>query len=258
MTTTLFEQTGHIGILTINRPEALNALNSTVVTEVTERLNQLARMDLRCLIITGAGEKAFVAGADIREMLPLSPSEAAIFSDHGNAMMEQVEDFPCPVIAAVNGFALGGGCELALSCDIRLASANAVFGLPETKLGIIPGYGGLQRLARIVGMGKAREIAFTATNINAEDARALGLVNAVLPLPELMTGAMAMAEKIAANAPVAVREAKKVFKDAIGLTLLQARRLERESFGHCFTTSDQRMAMNAFIEKRKPEPFAGK
>lgn len=247
-----------IGILTIDRPKALNALNSDVIKEMAGLLDEIATTDIRCLMITGAGEKAFIAGADIGEMRNLNAAEGEAFSDQGNAIMEQVERLPMPTIAAVNGFALGGGCELALSCDIRIAAENASFSFPEAGLGIIPGFGGVQRMARIVGLAKAKELAFTTNRVKADEAWRLGLVNQVVPAAELMDAAMAMAQKIAANAPFAVRAVKKIANDSSGLTLEQASRLEGRLFGECFDTQDQTMGMTAFLEKRKPDPYTGR
>lgn len=253
----LYEKQDQIGILTLNRPKALNALNSAVVAELTGLLDEIAASDIRCLIVTGAGEKAFVAGADIAEMKDFGQSEAEKFSAEGNVVMEKLESLPMPTIAAVNGFALGGGCELALSCDIRIASENAVFGLPEVSLGIPPGYGGIQRLVRIVGVAKAKEMLFTTNKIKAAKALSLGLVNAVSPPEELMDTCKAMAEKIASMAPLAIRAVKNVANASIGLTLEDATRLEVRDFGRCFGTHDQKTAMTAFVEKTKPEPFTG-
>lgn len=252
-----YEEKGHVGILTVKRPEALNALNSALISELSAKLNQINVADIRCLILTGFGNKAFVAGADIREMKDLSVREAEQFSLNGNKMMEKIERLSIPVIAAVNGFALGGGCELALACDIRLAAENAVFAFPEVSLGILPGYGGIQRLIRTVGSAKAKELVFTADRVNAAEAYTMGLVNYVCPSNELMNAALAMANKIAANAPVAVCAAKKVANDSIGLTLGEATYLEVALFGKCFATWDQKQAMEAFLEKRNHEPFKG-
>lgn len=258
MNTLLYESRGHIGILTINRPQALNAFNSEMVDELLALFPDLAKEKPRCLIITGAGDKAFMAGADIAEMNAL-PFDRAVhyYCDASNAAMEAVEQFPAPVIAAVNGYALGGGNELALSCDIRLASENAVFAQPEVSLGIMPGSGGIQRLMRAVGPGKAKELLYTTNRLKAEEALAVGLVNAVYSREDLMPAALAMAEKIAANAPVGVQSTKKIANASIGMTLPDSYRLELEAFGDCFKTNDQKMAMTAFVEKRKPEPFTG-
>lgn len=254
----LYERREQIGVLTVNRPEALNALNSSVVSELTRTLDEIAASDLRCLIVTGAGEKAFVAGADIGEMKDLKPEEAAEFSIAGNTVMEKLESMPMPVIAAVNGFALGGGCELALSCDIRIASEKAVFSFPEVSLGILPGYGGIQRLAREVGLAKAKELVFTTNRVKAAEALSLGLVCAVVPPETLMDAALEMAGKIAANAPIGVRAAKVVANASVGLPLSESTRLEVKPFSDCFRTADQKEAMAAFVEKRKPAPFTGK
>lgn len=251
-----YERETHIGVLTINRPEALNALNSQVLAEVSAQLDEIAESDLRCLIITGAGEKSFVAGADIAEMKDLTSEEAAAFSAAGNEMMNKVESLPMPVIAAVNGYALGGGCELSLASDIRIAADNAVFSLPEVSLGILPGYGGIQRLSRVIGLAKAKELTFTTNRVKAEEAADLGLVNAVVPQGELMDYCKAMAEKIAANAPLGVRAAKAVANRSAFVE--QTRGMDIQAFGDCFGTEDQRNAMAAFVEKRKPTPFTGK
>ena len=253
----LYEEKDNVGLLTVNRPEALNALNSEVIIELRTKLDEIALSDIRCLILTGAGEKSFVAGADIGEMKDFNTEQAERFSIEGNIVMEKIENLPMPVIAAVNGFALGGGIELALSCDIRLASENAVFSLPEVGLGVMPGYGGVQRLVRVVGIAKAKELAFTANRVKAPEALALGLVSAVYPIGELMDSAKRMAGKIAANAPVGVRAVKKVANNCVGLTLNDATRIESRLFGECFATNDQKQAMTAFVEKKKPEPFTG-
>jgi len=253
----LYEEKGHVGLLTINRPEALNALNSEVIAELSAKLEEIAASRTRCVILTGAGEKSFVAGADIAEMKDMDPAQAEAFSVAGNAVMEKLENLPMPTIAAINGFALGGGLEIALACDIRLASDNAMVSLPEVGLGILPGYGGVQRLARAVGISKAKELAFTASRVKAPEALSLGLVSAVHPADALMDEALQMAEKIAANAPVGVRAAKMVANASVGMSLEKATRLESMLFGACFVTKDQKQAMAAFVEKRKPEPFTG-
>lgn len=252
-----FEAQNDIGLLTINRPEALNALNSQVITELSTQLQEIAASSLRCLIITGAGSKAFVAGADIAEMKDLSVQEAQTFSEAGNQVMKQIESLPMPVIAAVNGYALGGGCELALSCDLRICGENAVFGLPEVGLGILPGYGGVQRLVRTVGLASAKEMAFTARNIKAEEALTIGLANQVVPAEELMDKAMKIAERIAVNAPFGVRAVKEVAQASVGLTVEKTFCLESELFGKCFSTEDQAEGMRAFLEKRKHAPYSG-
>lgn len=254
----LYETREQIGLLTVNRPKALNALNSVVLSELSELLDEIAKSNIRCLIVTGAGEKAFVAGADIAEMKDLDSTGAKGFSIAGNAVMNKLEQLPMPTIAAVNGYALGGGCELALACDIRIASEQAVFSLPEVSLGVLPGYGGIQRLIRILGLPKAKELVFTCDRLGATDAQSLGLVNKVAPKEELLESAFLMARKIAGNAPFAVREAKRVSNCSIGLNLDEAYNLEADAFAACFEIEDQKLAMNAFLEKRKCEPFTGK
>ena len=257
MNTITFEKRGYVGLLTINRPKAMNAFNNEVVTEVYVCLESLVNTDIRCLIVTGAGDKAFVAGADIREMQFLTPSQAAAFSRAGNAVMALLENFPVPIIAAINGYAMGGGCELALSCDIRIASDNAVFAFPEVGLGIIPGFGGAQRLARIIGIGKTKELIYTTNRIDAAGALRAGLVNAVYPQEQLLDRCFEMAEKIASNAPTAVRVAKDVINKSMGMELDQSYGLEVLPFSSCFLTNDRQMAMDAFVEKRPKNAFTG-
>ena len=196
-----YEVEGMVGIITINRPKALNALNSQVLEELDATLDAVDQNAVRCLILTGAGEKSFVAGADIGEMSTLTKAEGEAFGKKGNDVFRKLETFPLPVIAAVNGFALGGGCEISMSCDIRICSENAVFGQPEVGLGITPGFGGTQRLARLVGAGMAKQMIYTARNIKADEAYRIGLVNAVYPQEELMAAARKMAAGIAAQAP---------------------------------------------------------
>ncbi len=257
MNTIVYETHDHVGLLTINRPKAMNAFNNEVITELYVCLEALVDSNIRCLIITGAGEKAFVAGADIREMQYLTPSQAAAFSRAGNAVMALMESFPVPIIAAINGYAMGGGCELALTCDIRMASDNAIFALPEVGLGIIPGFGGAQRLARIIGVGKAKELVYTTNRISAAEALAMGLVNHVYSQAELIPKCMEMAQTIAANAPTAVRVAKDVINKSMGMELDQSYGLEVLPFSACFMTKDRQMAMDAFVEKKPRGPFTG-
>ena len=216
METILVNVEGHVATITINRPKALNALSTQVLTELDQALDEVAaNKDVYALVITGAGEKAFVAGADIAEMKDKDVKEAATYGEFGNAVFRKIETFRCPVIAAINGFALGGGCELAMSCDIRVASENAVFGQPEVGLGITPGFGGTQRLARLVGAGIAKEMIFTARNIKADRAYAIGLVNSVVAAEELMPTVMKMANGIAKNAPIAVAYAKTAINEGL-------------------------------------------
>ena len=253
-----YEAEGQIGIITINRPKALNALNSTVLEELDKTLDAVDLQTVRCLILTGAGEKSFVAGADIGEMSTLTKAEGEAFGKKGNDVFRKLETFPIPVIAAVNGFALGGGCEISMSCDIRICSENAVFGQPEVGLGITPGFGGTQRLARIVGTGKAKEMIYGARNIKAEEAYRIGLVNNVYPLEELMPAAKKLAATIARNAPLAVRNCKRAINEGLQVDMDQAVVIEEKLFGNCFETYDQKEGMAAFLEKRKVEAFLNK
>ena len=223
-----YEVEGMVGIITINRPKALNALNSTVLDELGATVAAIDTNEIRAVIITGEGEKSFVAGADIGEMSNLTKAEGEAFGKKGNDVFRSIETLPVPVIAAVNGFALGGGCELSMSCDIRICSDNAVFGQPEVGLGITPGFGGTQRLARLVGPGMAKQMIYTARNIKAEEALRIGLVNAIYPQAELMDAAKKMAAGIAKNAPIAVRNCKKAIND--GLEDRRCSRDRREAF----------------------------
>ncbi len=247
-----YEAEGQIGIITINRPKALNALNSTVLDELDKTLDSVDLESIRCLILTGAGEKSFVAGADIGEMSSLTKAEGEAFGKKGNDVFRKIETFPIPVIAAVNGFALGGGCEISMSCDIRICSENAVFGQPEA------GFGGTQRLARIVGTGKAKEMIYGARNIKAEEAYRIGLVNNVYPADELMAAAKKLATTIARNAPIAVRNCKRAINEGMQVDMDQAIAIEEKLFGDCFESHDQREGMAAFLEKRKVEAFLNK
>ena len=253
-----YEVEGQIGIITINRPKALNALNSTVLEELDKTLDAVDQETVRCLILTGAGEKSFVAGADIGEMSTLTKAEGEAFGKKGNDVFRKLETFPIPVIAAVNGFALGGGCEISMSCDIRICSENAVFGQPEVGLGITPGFGGTQRLARIVGTGKAKEMIYGARNIKAEEAYRIGLVNNIYPAEELMPAAKKLASTIARNAPIAVRNCKRAINEGLQVDMDQAIVIEEKLFGDCFETHDQKEGMSAFLEKRKVEAFLNK
>ena len=253
-----YEVEGQIGIITINRPKALNALNSAVLDELDKTLDAVDQEAIRCLILTGAGEKSFVAGADIGEMSTLTKAEGEAFGKKGNDVFRKLETFPIPVIAAVNGFALGGGCEISMSCDIRICSENAVFGQPEVGLGITPGFGGTQRLARIVGTGKAKEMIYGARNIKAEEAYRIGLVNNVYPAEELMPAAKKLASTIARNAPIAVRNCKRAINEGIQVDMDQAIVIEEKLFGDCFESCDQREGMTAFLEKRKVDAFLNK
>ncbi|HCW22523.1 MAG TPA: enoyl-CoA hydratase [Lachnospiraceae bacterium] len=243
-----------VGTITINRPKALNALNSAVLDDLSEAFD-LAEKDaaedkVRCLILTGAGEKSFVAGADIGEMSTLTKEQGEAFGKKGNDLFLRIESFPIPVIAAVNGFALGGGNEISMSCDIRICSENAVFGQPETGLGITPGFGGTQRLARLVGPGMAKQMVYSARNIKADEAYRIGLVNAVYPLEELIPAAQKLAATIASQAPIAVRASKEAINRGISLPIDQAVAVEEKLFGSCFESEDQKEGMANFLRKK--------
>ena len=250
-----YEPQGNIAYLTIDRPEALNALNAQVLSDLNAALDEIDMNTVRCVIVRGAGEKSFVAGADIAQMKGLTKAEGETFGKQGNDVFLKLENLPIPTIAAVGGYALGGGCELAMSCDIRICSDTAVFGQPEVGLGITPGFGGTQRLARLVGMGMAKQMVYTARNIKSDEALRIGLVNAVHPLSELYAAAEKMASTIASNAPIAVRAAKKAMNDGISIPIGEAVVCEEKAFGSCFETKDQQEGMGAFLEKRKHEPF---
>ena len=254
----MYEQKGNYAVITISREKALNALNSQVLEELDATLDAVNLDEVRCLILTGAGQKSFVAGADIGEMSTLTKAEGEAFGKKGNDVFRKLETFPIPVIAAVNGFALGGGCEISMSCDIRICSDNAVFGQPEVGLGITPGFGGTQRLARLVGPGMAKQMIYTARNIKADEAYRIGLVNAVYPQEELMAAAEKMAAGIAKNAPIAVRNCKKAINEGLDADMDEAIVIEEKLFGDCFESYDQKEGMAAFLEKRKVEKFLNK
>lgn len=253
-----YEPKEQYAVITIDREKALNALNSQVLTDLDAVLDAVDLQTVRALIITGAGAKSFVAGADIGEMSELTKEQGEAFGKKGNSVFRKIETFPVPVIAAVNGFALGGGCELSMACDIRLASDNAKFGQPEVGLGITPGFGGTQRLARIIGVGKAKEMLYTCAQIDAQEALRVGLVNAVYTPEELLPAAEKMAQKIARNAPIAVRATKKAVNDGLQTDMDEAVMIEARLFGSCFETADQKNGMTAFLEKRRPEPYQNK
>ncbi|MCH4013256.1 MAG: enoyl-CoA hydratase-related protein [Solobacterium sp.] len=253
-----YEDKGAYGVITINNPKQLNALNSQVLDDLNAALDQINVDTVRCVIVTGSGEKAFVAGADITEMKDLDQAGGTAFGKKGNDIFRKIETFPIPFIAAVNGFALGGGNELSLACDFRIASENAVFGQPEAGLGITPGFGGTQRLARAIGPGYAKQMIYTARNIKAPEALRIGLVNAVVPQEELMPLAEKLAGQIAKNAPIAVRQCKKAINEGLELNMDDAVALEEKLFGECFATADQKEGMTAFVEKRKEKHFTNK
>jgi enoyl-CoA hydratase len=256
MTHIRLEKKGNVAIATIDRPKALNALNSEVLNDLNTLVDEVnADEEIRVLILTGSGEKSFVAGADIGEMSNLTKAEGEAFGKKGNDVFRRIETLPIPVIAAVNGYALGGGCELAMSCDIRICADTAVFGQPETGLGITPGFGGTQRLARLIGPGMAKQLIYSARNIKADEALRIGLVNAVYPLEELMSAAEKLADTIAKNAPIAVRACKKTINEGLEKPMDEAIVIEEKLFGGCFETADQREGMGAFLEKRRHEPY---
>ena len=249
------EKQGHVGVVTMNRPEALNALNDQVLRDLDAVLTQAEEdAELYVLVVTGAG-RSFVAGADIGQMSGFSAVEGKAFGVYGNQVFAKLENLSKPTIAAVNGFALGGGCELAMSCDIRLASEKAKFGQPETGLGITPGFGGTQRLPRIVGVSRAMELILTAKTISAAQAREIGLVSEVYPPEELMDRALELANAIAANAQVAVRQSKAAIRRGLQTDMATGAAFESEAFGLCFSTQDQKDAMNAFVNKEKFTAF---
>ena len=253
-----YEVDGHVAVITINRPKALNALNEDVLKDIEAAFDAVDLSEIRAIILTGAGEKSFVAGADIAAMSVMTKEQGEHFGKFGNDIFRKIETFPVPVIAAVNGFALGGGNELAMSCDIRICSDNALFGQPEVGLGITPGFGGTQRLARIVGPGKAKQLIYTARNIKAAEAYRIGLVNEVYPLEELMPQAKKMAKGIAKNAPIAVRACKKAINEGLEVGMDEAIVIEEKLFGSCFETEDQKYGMAFFLDKNKEkvkEPF---
>ena len=250
MNTVLFEEKGLVGVITINRPKALNALNEDVLNELEQTFDAVDLSVIRCLILTGAGEKSFVAGADIGAMSTMTKAEGTAFGKKGNDIFLKIEKFPIPVIAAINGFALGGGCEISMSCDIRICSDNAMFGQHEVGLGITPGFGGTQRLARLVGAGMAKQLIYTARNIKAEEAKRIGLVNEIYPLEELMPAAKKMAATIAGNAPIAVRACKKAINEGLQVSIDEGCAIEEELFGSCFESYDQVEGMANFLRKK--------
>lgn len=249
----LMKKEGNVGILSFNRPKVLNALNTSVLQELEEAIDQVHKdEDIYVLIITGEG-KAFVAGADISEMKDKTAGQGRAFGDLGSRIFRKIELMEKPVIAAVNGFALGGGCELAMSCDIRIAGEKAKFGQPEVSLGITPGFAGTQRLPRLVGVAKAKELIFTGNMVKAMEAEKIGLVNKVVPQEELMDEALKMAKKIASNGQIAVKYSKAAINRGINCDLDTAVEIEKDLFGLCFATEDQEEGMSAFLEKRTPE-----
>lgn len=251
MNNIILEKENHIAIVTINRPKALNALNTETLKELNQVVEEITIDDnIYVVLITGSGEKAFIAGADITEMKDMNVIKARKFSMLGNNIFRKLEAMEKPVIAVLNGFTLGGGLELAMACDIRIASARSKFGQPEVGLGITPGFGGTQRLARLVGMGVAKELLYTGRIIDANEAFRIGLINKVVEPEKLLEEAMNLARIIASNAPVAVKLAKSAVNRGIQMDIDTAIMYEAEAFGECFSTEDQKEGMLAFIEKR--------
>ncbi len=254
----LYDCSDGIATVTINRPKALNALNQATINELLDLFTALKDdVAVKVVILTGAGEKAFVAGADISEMQPIDAVAGRHFALLGHKLAATIEDLPKPVIAAVNGFALGGGCELALCCDMRLASENARFGQPEVNLGVIPGFGGTQRLPRLIGKGRACELLMTGDMVNAAEAYRIGLANKVLPADELLPAARKLAAKITSKGQVAIGFVKTALRDGLEIDLARACTYEADLFGLCFATADQKEGMLAFLEKR-PAQFTDK
>jgi len=248
-----------IRVITVDRPEKLNALNSAVIEELSRAFAAaLSDAALSCVVITGAGGKAFIAGADIGELAKLTPIEGREHSRRGQALLDRIESLPVPTIAAINGYAYGGGLELAMACAIRIASENARMGLPETSLGIIPGYGGTQRLARLVGLARALELVLTSEKgLTAAEAERVGLVNRVVPAGQALPAALETARKIRANGPAACRFALEAIRRGLDMPLAEGQVLEATLFGLCAATEDMKEGMNAFLEKRPPK-FTGR
>jgi enoyl-CoA hydratase len=241
-------------ILKINRPKQLNALNKEALVQLYSKLQDIQEDEsVLSVILTGAGEKAFVAGADIGELKDLNSYEAMEYSLFGHRVFSFIENYDKPVIAAINGYALGGGLELALVCDIRIASDNAKFGMPEINLGIIPGYGGTQRLSKLIGKAKAKEMIFTGNSIDANEAERLGLVNKVVTSDRLMDSAIELCIDLNKKSPVALKQAKQVINNGFGLSVEHGLMLEANAFGVCFSTEYQKESMTAFMERRKPK-----
>jgi enoyl-CoA hydratase len=256
--TLLYEKRDALGVVTINRPEKLNALNQKVMHDLLACFEAIGNdQEVRAAILTGAGEKAFVAGADISELAVQTPVSGKETSVSGQRVLDLIENLGKPVIAAVNGYALGGGCELAMACTLRIASENARFGQPEVKLGIIPGYAGTQRLPRLIGKGRALELILTGDPVNALEAYRIGLVNLVVPLKELMPAAETLASKIMANAPLALRFAMEAVHHGMEMSEAEGQFLEATLFGLCCTTEDKNEGTRAFLEKR-PAKFTGR
>ncbi|MGI6299327.1 MAG: enoyl-CoA hydratase-related protein [Saccharofermentanales bacterium] len=257
METTLvqLEHHGQTAVVTLNRPNQLNALSVALLQELRQVFAELNLQDVRSVVITGSGAKAFAAGADIAEMKDLDPRGAREYSELGNAVFRQIEQFPLPVIAAVNGYALGGGFELALACDIILAAENAAFSFPEASLGITPGFGGTQRLPRLIGPGKAKDLLYTSRRVKAEEALQLGIVVKIIEKADFREQVLAYAGSINLNAPIAVAAVKRAVNRGSMCDLDTGLAIEAAAFASCFDSNDQKAAMSAFVAKQKPEPF---
>ncbi|NIS75838.1 MAG: hypothetical protein GTO08_11315 [Deltaproteobacteria bacterium] len=256
--TLLVEERGKVVLLTVNRPQALNALNDDVISDLSDAIRRISdRKDIMVVVLTGGGDKAFVAGADLKHLFELSPKEVFEFVERGQELTFMIEKSPKVIIAMVNGYALGGGCELAMACDLIIASENAIFGQPEVNLGIIPGMGGTQRLPRLVGRNITKELVLTGDPIDAERAYQIGLANRVFPSSSLVDETVKIAEKIASKAPFAVFTAKRAINQGCEASLHEGCFLELNSFALGFATQDGREGVGAFLEKRKPE-FKGK
>lgn len=250
----LYEKGDGIGVVTINRPAARNALNSAVYHELFQLFNEIeSDPEVRVVIITGSGDKAFVAGADVAEMQPMNTVEIRRFIAAARVASDRIWSLSKPVIAAVNGYALGGGCELAMCCDLRIASENARFGQPEISLGIIPGAGGTQRLTRLIGMTRAKELIYTGDIIDAKTALVMGLVNKVVPPANLMTEAREMAKQLLSKSSIALSMAKTAINSGANTDLASGLDMEEQCFVECFATEDQKEGMQAFLQKRKAE-----
>ncbi|MGD9082052.1 MAG: enoyl-CoA hydratase-related protein [Desulfobacterales bacterium] len=252
--TIIFKIRENMATITFNRPEILNALNEEALKEFSNALDEIhANEDIRVLILTGAGEKSFIAGADIKQFLTFNTLKAKSFSEMGRSLMNKLQELPIPVIAAVNGFALGGGCEVAMACDFIYASENAMFGLPEITLGIIPGFGGTQRLPRFVGESMAKELIFTGKMIPAEEAKNIGLANKVCSQEQLMDEVVKTAKTIASRGKVSLRAAKQAINNGMNVDLTTGCRIEIDAFALCFTSPDAKEGALAFLEKRTPD-----
>jgi enoyl-CoA hydratase len=252
--TIIFQKQGKVAVIKFNRPKALNAINPQVVDEVQRALDEVEKdPSIKVVVLTGEGEKAFVAGADISYMVNLSPLAARKWSQQGHDLGFRIESFPIPVIACVNGFALGGGTEMAMACDFIYASETAKFGQPEINLGLIPGFGGTQRLSRLVGKGMAKELCMTGAMITAQEAKAIGLVTKVFPADKLWEETMKTAELIASKGKVSLRAVKQCIDRGYDTDLRRGCQIESDAFGYCLTSPDAKEGMSAFLEKRKPD-----